>query len=103
ILINDFFIKHSFGAFAEQKIQMVIDILNDFKTEYAEGERNACLNVIQEIGEPIVKTKLLQMYEKRFGRRNTTIEEIYDCIQRVYGDTTQINIKELEKKLRETE
>ena len=103
ILFNDFFIKHSFGAFAEQKIQMVIDILNDFKTEYAEGERNTCLNIIQEIGEPIVKTKLLQMYEKRFGRRNTTIEEIYDCIQRVYGDTTQINIKELEKKLRETE
>lgn len=103
ILFNDFFIKHSFGAFAEQKIQMVIDILNDSKTEYIEGDQNTCLNVIQEIGEPIVKTKLLQMYEKKFGRRNTTIEEIYDCIQRVYGNTTQINIKELEKKLRETE
>lgn len=66
ILLNDFFISHGFGEFAEQKLQEIISCLNGTE-EISREEQIRCWDLIEEVGEPIVKRKLSWMYRSRFG------------------------------------
>lgn len=67
ILLNDFFIRNSFGAWAEEKLQEAVRILRA-PEEPGEEERLFCRDLIREIGEPIVREKLSFMYFVKFGQ-----------------------------------
>ena len=55
------------GEFAKSKINEIIDFLNDKKTlnEISIKEKEI-IKIIEYIGEPFLKQKLLDMYYKKF-------------------------------------
>jgi hypothetical protein len=76
LLANEFFLDDGFiGAFAKHKIQNVIDNLQmdeDF-IPHTKMEKEEILSVIDIIGEPFLRDKLLDMYHRKFNE-----EDFYD-------------------------
>ena len=97
IITNDFFVDGYFGRFAEEKVQNLIQLLNGQK-ECSESQKEDMLSEINEIGEPIIRDKLLQMYNEKFGMKQEM--ELSNLIKKIYGDDVEIDIKELEKILK---
>ena len=55
------------GEFAKNKIQEIMDFLNDAKNiEEISTKEEQIRQVIDSIGEPFLKQKLLEMYYKKF-------------------------------------
>jgi len=68
LLSNSFFMEGSLmGAFADEKINNIIKFLNKKKTmKEISMEKEQMLKIIESIGEPFLKSKLLDMYNRRF-------------------------------------
>ncbi|MDN3019057.1 AAA family ATPase [Paenibacillus sp. BSR1-1] len=65
LLTNSFFIKDGLiSSFAKQKINEVIRILTTGDKEEIESRRVEIIKTIHLIGEPLIKNKLLQMYNQ---------------------------------------
>jgi predicted ATP-dependent endonuclease of OLD family len=85
LLTDSFFMqdKGLMGKFAEGKINMVMEKLIDSK-EIAEKDKNEIRYIISCIGEPIIKRKLMQLYddktkfsvEDRIDRLEKELEEL---------------------------
>lgn len=92
LLANEFFLEDGFiGAFAKNKIQIVIDNLrtdNDFVPEI-KMEQEDIKNVIDVIGEPFLKEKLLEMYQQKFKEPDFYDKEI---------ERLQLKIEEYKKR-----
>lgn len=54
------------GEFAKGKIDGVIKDLNQLEKNIPEKRQKAMQFIIQQIGEPIIKRKLQQMYDETF-------------------------------------
>ncbi len=68
LLLDAFFLPNgSIGDFAKQKIDEIIDRLNSPKPFDSELEKSNLFKQINIIGEPIVKRKLLQMFNDRYN------------------------------------
>ena len=69
LLADGFFLSEGFiGEFAENRIQEIIDYLNDKKLEssvWFKNEKEVKL-LIEKIGEPFLKKKLLEMFYNKF-------------------------------------
>lgn len=63
IISDEFFMDKFCGEYALQKVQRIIDIIRDNNKISAE-EQNRIEALIEEIGEPIVRNKIKQMYRK---------------------------------------
>ena len=70
LLSHGFFMKDGLmGEFAKTKIQEVMDFLNNKKTiEKLSIEEKHIKPIIESIGEPFLKNKLLKMYEERYPK-----------------------------------
>jgi hypothetical protein len=80
LLANDFFMKQGYiGEFAKNTIQSIIDTLNG-KNENIKKEK--ILNLIDIVGEPFLKTKLLEMYYTKFDKEKR-IQELKVEINRL--------------------
>ncbi|CAA6803991.1 MAG: Unknown protein [uncultured Sulfurovum sp.] len=68
LLSDNFFMDNGLmGEFAKKKIQEIMDFLNDTKTiEEISTKKEQIKQVIDAIGEPFLKQKLLEMYYKKF-------------------------------------
>jgi len=67
LLSDSFFMKGGLmGEFAKQKINEIIKNLKDKEYTYTEKEKTKVLLTIESIGEPFLKSKLLDMYNRRF-------------------------------------
>ena len=68
LLSDGFFMDDGLmGEFAKTKIQEIMDFLNNEKTiEEISIKENQVKKVIESIGEPFLKQKLLEMYYKKF-------------------------------------
>lgn len=66
IISDDFYMNKYCGEYALQKIQFIIDILRNEmrRKQLTEDEITGIQALIEEIGEPIVRNKLKQMYKK---------------------------------------
>lgn len=84
IINQEFFMKGCFGAYAEQKINEVLEWLRGCDV-YAQEKVEIYNRVIEEIGEPIVQNKLRKMYEKKM-KECTKEEKLYNCIRTLYSD-----------------
>ncbi|MBT2666142.1 hypothetical protein J7J00_11560 [Bacillus sp. ISL-4] len=81
LLINNFFMKSTIGAFSEKKIEEVIRILkNDELDKYSYTKKDVW-RIIQNIGEPVIQNKLKSMFIEKFGTPNTE-ETIKDKINK---------------------
>lgn len=81
LLSNSFFMKSTMGEFAKQKIT---DVLKDLdmeikKEKKIDEKRKEEINyIISNIGEPIIKTKLQQMYDRAFPKDTNYLKLISD-------------------------
>ena len=67
LLTDSFFMEGGLmGEFAKQKINEIIENLKDKEYTYTEKEKTNVLLTIESIGEPFLKSKLLDMYNRRF-------------------------------------
>lgn len=67
ILSNDFFLKSGFmGQFAKEKIEEVLEFINSSELNTEPEEIKRVKNIVDIIGEPIVKTRLLQLFNEKY-------------------------------------
>lgn len=65
LLKDSFFVQDGFmGEFAKDKINKTVDWLYDPKRKLTQKEKDHHLAIILMVGEPVLKEKLLEMYEK---------------------------------------
>ncbi|CAM3684792.1 AAA family ATPase [Flavobacterium chungbukense] len=82
LLSDSFFVKNGLiGEFASSKLNQIIDKLTK-RSELNNQDRENMRRLIHQIGEPILKHKLLQMYNDRF---NMEIHERLDKIEKKLG------------------
>ncbi|PCD05709.1 hypothetical protein CMV16_22010 [Peribacillus simplex] len=67
LLINNFFMESTIGEFSARKIEEIIKILKTGNTEEYDYSLQEINNIIQTVGEPIIRNKLQTMYSKKFG------------------------------------
>ena len=88
LLADSFFLhKGLVGEFAKLKIQMIIDWINDEKADKSVQEE--IRNLIDKIGEPIVKNRLLEAYYEKLGI-DAELEKIELEIQRLQDRRDQL-------------
>lgn len=69
LLANEFFLDKGFmGDFAKEKIQTTINWLNSDRRDIKESDLH--LKIIELVGEPILKRKLLEIYDFITGQNN---------------------------------
>lgn len=79
LLSDSFFVKGGLiGDFASEKLNQIIDKLIK-RVDLNREERENMRKLIHQIGEPVLKTKLMQMYNDRF---NMDIHERLDEIEK---------------------
>ena len=83
LLNNSFFMKNTIGEFANEKIKYVAKDLSGNVNKISEDRKREIINIIQNIGEPIIKKKLQNMYNKKFEGidRTNKIQELSDRIK----------------------
>lgn len=87
LLANDFFLNEgSMGEFAKQKINKTINWLNDKKRDNADKEYHRM--IIKIIGEPILKRKLMEMYDEVCGE-NTELAYLQQRIEELESKSHQ--------------
>ncbi|MEB9164080.1 hypothetical protein P4H78_19280, partial [Bacillus cereus] len=103
LLSNEFFMEDTIGEFAKQKetdiIKRLMNIISEkerLDQEYLNKERIYIKEWIEIMGEPIIKTKLLQLYKQAFPNPRTELRK--EKLQRLRAE-----IKELEKELGDEE
>lgn len=74
LLINNFFMESTIGEFSARKIQEIIKVLKSESKEEHHYSPQEINNIIQLIGEPIIKNKLETMYNKKFKEKTTESE-----------------------------
>lgn len=83
LLSNSFFVNNNLiGNFAKEKINQLILSLKSLE-DISLREREKIRKMIHQIGEPVVKNKLQQMYNDRF---NLDIHERLDNLEKRLGD-----------------
>ena len=75
IMANEFFINDCYGALAQNKIQEIIQLITA-ETEIAKEDEKSIEMILSEIGEPIVRKKLEEMFYKKIGKRKKWIEQL---------------------------
>lgn len=88
LLINSFFMKSTMGEFAREKIGKIIEKLKSEDEIMGEQQKKEIKNTIEIIGEPLIKKKLLQLYEKKY---NNTLDNKIEKLKK------EIKILELRK------
>jgi predicted ATP-dependent endonuclease of OLD family len=79
LLSDSFFVKGGLiGDFASDKLNKIIDQLIK-RTELSKEERENMRKLIYQVGEPVLKSKLMQMYNERY---NMDIHERLDSIEK---------------------
>lgn len=74
---NSFFLENGLmGEFAKGKIDQVIKDLNQPEEDIPEERRSEIKFIIEQIGEPLIKDKLLQKYKARFEPIEDQINEL---------------------------
>ncbi len=64
LLKKSFFMETTFGEFSRKKIKEVIEVLNS-NEKMTENKRNDIEKIINILGEPLIKNKLLEMFNSK--------------------------------------
>lgn len=75
IMANEFFINDCYGSLAQSKIQEIIQLITAEPEIAKEDEKNIEM-ILSEIGEPIVRKKLEEMFYKKIGKRKKWVEQL---------------------------
>lgn len=99
LLMNNFFMKNgTIGLFAQDKIDYIIKLLNEANYKnVGEDEKKNILQLINLIGETLIRRKLLEMYENVFGSNVKSIDDKITYYQKKIDSLRKIK-KEKNKK-----
>lgn len=88
LLSDSFFMKNgTMGDFAKNKLNGIIEKLNNKKGTISETERQNIKKTIKLIGEPIIRKKLLNMYNEFYGDEIISrLEQLENRIKRLEDD-----------------
>ncbi|PGL12169.1 hypothetical protein CN912_10625 [Bacillus cereus] len=91
LLINNFFMESTIGEFSARKINEIIQILKPESTNEYSYSHQDIGNIIQTIGEPIIRNKLESMYSKKFGviEKQTEISKLIEDFKKEKDYTTE--------------
>lgn len=68
LLKDGFFMTSTMGEFATNKIKEVISFINESNAEnVTEIQKNDWLNIINSIGEPLIRNRILKMYNEKIS------------------------------------
>jgi hypothetical protein len=82
LFADSFFMRNgTIGDFAKRKIEEVINLINR-KENILDREIEHIKKVIALIGEPIIKDRLIDMFNERFGK----VETLQDRITRLQAE-----------------
>ncbi len=94
LLSDSFFLEYTMGEFSRKKIISIIDRLQSNNIKIGIDELTDIYKVIQVIGEPILKRKLLQLYNERLNNSYTIEEKIKNLQEQILLLEKQRNIGE---------
>lgn len=90
LLANDFFMNNGFmGEFSKIKIQSIINYLIDQNNNSMNWNRNTAEEVIQFIGEPLIKQSLVDLYYDTFAL--TEVEKLQSKIEKLQNQLNKKN------------
>ncbi|MBU3175193.1 hypothetical protein KPL47_02290 [Clostridium estertheticum] len=96
---NEFFIKDCYGTFAQNKIQEIIQRL-DNKESLNDDEKKAIKLTIEEIGEPLLKNKLEEVYIEKLNKDNDISYKEIKLINRLKDVYRDLNNKDIIEKIK---
>lgn len=100
IMNHEFFIHDCYGAFAQNKIQSVINKLNSEKA-LTDGEKETIRFIIEEVGEPLLKNKLNEKYiEKLLQEEDSVNFEEIRLIKKLKDIYVNLDEEELMERLK---
>lgn len=74
LLMDSFFMENTMGAYAEEKMKKALaDLTDETKTKFSYEEKEDLSNLINCIGEPIIKDQFDYLYNKKFGKDELSI------------------------------
>lgn len=85
LLTNSFFMDSTIGEFVNQKIKVVVKDLSGDTNKISEDRKKEIRYIIDNIGEPLIKKKLEDMYNKKFQHfeMNNKIEELSNKVRKL--------------------
>ncbi|APF23553.1 AAA family ATPase [Clostridium butyricum] len=99
VMNNEFFIEDCYGAFAQNKIQRIIERLNNVE-DLSDVEKKSMEFIIQEIGEPILRNKLNEIYMHKLLKDTNIGDEEIKLISKVKSVYKNLNNKDIIEKLK---
>jgi len=92
LLSDSFFMDNGLmGEFAKKKINEIISNLKNDSYDPSEHEKQEIYKIIDSIGEPFLKEKLLSMYNEKYPKSNEDkIAELEIEIKRLKNDKNQV-------------
>lgn len=98
IMHNSLFIDNCFGEYAKNMLNILLNWLNP-DTETPENIKQTIIYLIGQIGEPIIKKKLLDMYSKKYLDNSISPEQqdLMNNIQTLYGEFNDDTIKKIKQ------
>ncbi|MPN30242.1 hypothetical protein SDC9_177705 [bioreactor metagenome] len=83
LLSDAFFIKDGLiGDYAKHKINGLIDILINYSPDKIQRDKELIIKLIDLVGEPIIKSKLLSMLNDKIALNSLNIDEKISNLQR---------------------
>lgn len=74
LLKNGFFMDSTMGEYAVKKIREIIEFIDTTNiNDICDRKKKECLYLIKSIGEPLIKNKLLKMFDDKFSLDYTSI------------------------------
>ena len=93
ILSNSFFMSSTIGAYSKNILDKIIKALKDNDDPKKYGlDKNKIAYIISIIGEPIIKQKLSEMYNKKYGQKyqRAEISALIERINNPLSDTKSL-------------
>ncbi|MGE7609640.1 AAA family ATPase [Peribacillus frigoritolerans] len=71
---DGFFMSSTMGEFATSKIKEVISLITNHSVEdLTEKQKNECLYIINSIGEPLIRNRIMKMFNEKFHLNYTDL------------------------------
>ncbi|WP_346354020.1 AAA family ATPase [Azotosporobacter soli] len=103
IMTDSFFVKDYWGEYAKELLEEVIIALQpEYKEKVSEEKKKKMVYVIRQIGEPLLRDKLMEMYQKKYYSETVEKKEVVQRIKELYGEFDSKAINEIEKMFHET-
>ena len=96
IMHNSLFIDDCFGEYAKSKLDFLLKMLSP-DIETPDELKQMIIYLIGQVGEPIIKKKLLDMYSKKYFDNSLSQEQqdLINNIQILYGEFNETTVKKI--------